>query len=223
MPASYLAGMSNDDVDRALVAARVAAASCMTEFLVSMGEERGQLTRRRWRARLKRWDIDKSHWVHSPGHLYSDRDLAEAVAASISYAEVLRKLGIKQAGGSQAYIARRIRSAGLNTTHFRRQAHNRGKPSPYRAHPELVLRVLPPGSGRIRAPQLRRALVTLGVPEICSDCGCPPIWRDRPLRLIIDHRNGDWLDNRLENLRFLCPNCHAQTPTWCRRTSARPA
>jgi len=214
--------MPSCDEDPAVVAARVAATKNMTEFLVAMGEELDQLTRRRWRARFRRWGIDKSHWVQSPGSSHSNDELAQAVAASISMAEVLRRLGIKQAGGSQAHMARRIRSLGLDTTHFRRQAHNKGKPSPNRAHPELVLRMLPTGSGRIRTPQLRRALIAMGVPETCAECGRDPVWRRKPLRLIIDHRNGDWLDNRLENLRFLCPNCHAQTATWCRKLSARP-
>lgn len=213
--------MTTEIPDRALVIATVAESAHMTEFLSRMGEPLDRLSRRRWRVRLKRWQIDKSHWVNSPGHRYSDRDLAEAVAASISYAEVLRRLGIKQAGGSQAYIARRIRSLGLDTSHFHRQAHNRGKASPNRARPELVLRILPTGSGRIRASQLRRALLAVGVPELCAECRCEPVWLGKPLRLVIDHRNGDWLDNRPENLRFLCPNCHAQTSTWCRKMSAR--
>ena len=194
--------MPGCDENRDLVAARVATAKNMTEFLEAMGQELDQLTRRRWRARFRRWGIDKSHWVQSPGRSHSHDDLAKAVAASLSMAEVLRRLGIKQAGGSQA--------------------HNAGKPSPRRSAPEHVLRVLPPGSFRIRTPQLRRALIAMGVPEICSKCGCEPVWHAKPLRLIIDHINGDWLDNRLENLRFLCPNCHAQTPTWCRPVSTRP-
>jgi hypothetical protein len=207
--------------DRARVAATVAASTHMTEFLTKMGEPLDRLSRRRWRARFSRWQIDKSHWAQSPGRCHSNEELADAVAASTSMAEVLRRLGIKQAGGSQAHISRRIRSAGLSTAHFRRQAHSRGKPSPNRARPEAVLRVLPPGSSRIKTRQLRRALIAMGVPELCSECGCEPVWRGQPLILIIDHRDGDWLDNRLENLRFLCPNCHAQTATWCRKLSAR--
>ena len=213
--------MINNIPDLALVIATAAESTHMTDFLTKMGEDLDRLTRRRWRARFMRWGIDKSHWVQSPGSSHSDEELAQAVAASISMAEVLRRLGIKQAGGSQAHMSRRIRSLGIDTSHFRRQAHNKGKPSLNRAHPELVLRVLPPGSGRIKTPQLRRALIAMGVPELCAECGCEPHWRGKSLRLVIDHRNGDWLDNRLENLRFLCPNCHAQTATWCRKLSAR--
>jgi hypothetical protein len=68
---------------------------------------------------------------------------------------------------------------------------------------------------------IRRALLAVGVPHICAHCGCEPEWRGEPLTLVIDHINGDYTDNRRENLRFLCPNCHSQTSTWCRRTSAR--
>jgi hypothetical protein len=214
--------MFKDATDRRLIKDTVAASSHMTEFLTTLDLELDGVTRRRWRARFRRWGIETSHWVNSSGRRYSDQLLALAVTQSESYAGVLRTLGLRQAGGTQAYIARRIRAAGIDTSHFRRLAHNRGKPSPFRLHPEQVLRILPAGSYRVRAPQLRRALIAVGVPEKCEECSRGTEWRGRPLRLVVDHKNGDWMDNRRENLRFLCPNCHAQTATWCRRLASRP-
>ena len=194
----------------------------MTEFLLSMGLELDRLTRRRWRTRLKRWGISTAHWTRSQGPLYSDAALSAAVAESVTYADVLRRLGAPLAGGSYAHLVRRIRRAGLDTSHFLGQAHRRGQVSPGRRNPADVLTVWPPGSFRPKAPLLRRTLITCGVPERCTECGLEVQWQGRPLRLIVDHINGDWLDNRLENLRFLCPNCHSQTATWCRRPAARP-
>lgn len=47
----------------------------------------------------------------------------------------------------------------------------------------------------------------------CSICGMPPIWENKPLVLILDHINGCNTDDRLENLRWVCPNCNMQLPT----------
>lgn len=52
------------------------------------------------------------------------------------------------------------------------------------------------------------------IPYVCAGCGSGPTWQDKPLTLQLDHIDGDCENNALENLRFLCPNCHTQTPTW---------
>ena len=66
---------------------------------------------------------------------------------------------------------------------------------------------------------LRERLIKEGFLENrCALCGMEPEWQGKSLTLQLDHKNGNKRDSRLENLRLLCPNCHAQTPTWGRKT-----
>lgn len=61
---------------------------------------------------------------------------------------------------------------------------------------------------------LKRRLIAAGLKKHrCEECGLAE-WRGEPLFLSLHHRNGDGLDNRLENLEILCPNCHVQTPNF---------
>jgi hypothetical protein len=193
---------------------------CMTDFLTKVGQPNTPRIRRNMWQRLRAQGIDTSHWDRSPRRWYSDEALARAVASSVSIAATLRTLGVPVTGGQHAHLARRVRQAGIDTTHFLGQAHGRGTRGP-RRDPVQVLVVLPPGSDRPRTETLRNAMHGSGVERRCGVCDCEPWWRGAPLILMIDHINGDWLDNRLENLRFLCPNCHSQTSTWCRRTDSR--
>jgi predicted RNA-binding Zn-ribbon protein involved in translation (DUF1610 family) len=148
---------------------------------------------------------------------YTRELLTEAAANSISIADVLRYLQIPIAGGTHAHISRRLKKFGIDTSHFLGQAHMRNQPSAWRLAPEQVLVVRSPGSARPKPHVLRRALRETGVPYTCAVCGIEAEWNDKPIILHVDHVSGDWLDNRKENLRFLCPNCHSQTPTFLGR------
>lgn len=68
---------------------------------------------------------------------------------------------------------------------------------------------------------LKRRLIKAGLKrDRCEECGIEE-WLGRPLSLQVHHRNGEGLDNRLENIQFLCPNCHSQTENWGGRNRKR--
>jgi predicted restriction endonuclease len=67
---------------------------------------------------------------------------------------------------------------------------------------------------KISRSYLKKKILLKGLLDYhCQFCGIDS-WQDQPLSLHLDHVNGNRFDNRLENLRFLCPNCHSQTPTF---------
>lgn len=133
-------------------------------------------------------------------------EVIEAVRTSRSYAGTLRVLGRALVGTNYQYLRERIKSLNLDTSHWKRGEALREvrftKASPNsRAHVKRVI--------------LRDRLI----PYICAECTLGPEWNGKPLVLRLDHKNGERDDNRLENLRFLCPNCDSQSPTFCGRNN----
>ncbi|MFJ6082967.1 HNH endonuclease [Streptomyces sp. NPDC092369] len=144
-----------------------------------------------------------------------ESELRAAVAESASLAEVLRRLDLPGNGTQRTKVRNWIAEHGISTSHFLGQAHRRGGPA-VNAKRSADLLVQHSGTHRTAAKRLRRALLDVGVAEECARCGIGPEWLGKPMTLEIDHINGDWSDDRRENLRLLCPNCHAVTSTWCR-------
>ncbi|WP_326697722.1 HNH endonuclease [Streptomyces sp. NBC_01754] len=172
------------------------------------------------RRKLDRLEIDTSHFAK--GHnrrspLPGPEELASVVSRSVSLAEVLRRLGHADNGGTRARLKRAVDEHGISTAHFIGQGHTRGAVSPYRKSATEVLRRAEPGSQRIRTALLRRALDDIGAPRECASCGIGEIWQGKRLVLEIDHVNGDRVDNRRENLRYLCPSCHSQTKNFSKQ------
>ena len=70
-------------------------------------------------------------------------------------------------------------------------------------------------SGQSLKDRLLRSNLKKNECEICGTCS----WCDKPLSCQLDHIDGNNTNHRIENLRILCPNCHSQTPTFCKKKS----
>ncbi|WP_327683857.1 HNH endonuclease signature motif containing protein [Streptomyces sp. NBC_00467] len=173
------------------------------------------------RKKLDAFGIDTGHFTGRKGNTprppIPPDDLAPAVAQSHSLAGVLRVLGRPEHSSNRALVQRSAALHGISTAHFVGQAHRRGRPSRARRSAAELLQRCAADAPRTKTALLRRALDEIGVLHVCDECGTGDTWRGKPLVLEIDHINGDRLDNRLENLRYLCPSCHSQTRTFARR------
>jgi hypothetical protein len=149
--------------------------------------------------------------------LYSQEILAHAVASSDSLAGVMKFLGKSVTGSRYNYLSRLVKQYGLDTSHFTYSKAHREQESFKRKAPEdILVMISDPLAKRVEAKYLTRAMMELGVVYECSECGISD-WQGKPLVLDVDHVDGNRFDCRLSNLRFLCPNCHRQTPTFGRQ------
>lgn len=143
--------------------------------------------------------------------------LSEAVKDCFSISAVLSKLGLKLTGGSYHNISGRIKSYGIDISHFTGQGYLKGKSHTWAPKIELE-KVLVKNSSYSRGNLKRRLLKEGMLVKHCYICKGLPEWQGSPLTLELDHINGDPHDNRIENLRLLCPNCHSQTETFSKKT-----
>ncbi|MCX5111703.1 HNH endonuclease [Streptomyces sp. NBC_00378] len=202
--------------ERLVEAAR--GARTLTEALVRLGVDPKSSTRRYVSGRMKRLGVDTSHFERE---VKWTRDILQAaVLASTNMCEVLRHLGLDVVGGHHTHISRRIKACGIDTSHFKMPSR-RGMPWRPRTPEGLLVEQPPARARRIPSDRIKWAMTALGMPERCALCGTESVWRGRPLPLEVDHIDGNWRDNRIENLRLLCPNCHSTTDNYRGRSKGR--
>lgn len=138
--------------------------------------------------------------------------LREAVANSYSIAEVLRALNLKPAGGNYKQIHKYIKEYNLEFNQNKGRGWSKGRTLGPR--PRIPLSEILVENSSYQSARLRQRLIEEKYFEAkCYSCGLTE-WLGQPISLELDHINGINTDNRLENLTILCPNCHAQTPTY---------
>ena len=136
---------------------------------------------------------------------FTKEELEQIVKESHSYRDVIKKVGYTTvSGGNTKTVRSRIEKYGIDTSHF----SNNG--AMIRTEENVFCK------DSTAAQKVLRDWFRKGeyVPYQCDCCGISE-WQGKKLVLQLDHINGDNHDNRLENLRWLCPNCHSQTDTFC--------
>lgn len=152
---------------------------------------------------------------------YTKELLEKLATESFSISEVCRKLGAKRVGGSShRWVRKKLKDYDIDISHFKGQHWSKGLTLKEINHPRALTDedIFVKGS-RITGTKLRKFYIQKNPDYKCAICLLKD-WMGQKITLHIDHINGICNDNREENLRWLCPNCHQQTNTWGNTKSA---
>ena len=139
-------------------------------------------------------------------------EIESAAAKSSSIAGVCRLLKLVPSGGNYRIIHNAIEKYKIDTRHFTGQGWNinlKFKPFEGKKIEEILVE-----NSTYQSYKLKKRLIAEGIKKsVCESCGQSE-WLEQPIPLELHHINGNNSNNRLENLRLLCPNCHALTDSY---------
>ena len=157
--------------------------------------------------------MKKERKKRSPIWLLPDEQFIELIQNSKSYASILKYFGFQNKGSNFETVKQRIKKLNLSTDHFELQNHACNLKITIPLEQILIENSTYTNMWRLKKRLFSTNLLT----EQCSECGIKNSWNGKSLSLTLDHINGISNDNRIENLRILCPNCHSQTETFAGR------
>lgn len=147
---------------------------------------------------------------------YTLEQLKEAVKTSISYRQVLSKIGLAPKGGNYQTLKRAIKHFDLDDSHFLGRGANKGKIFPPKRPIEDYLE----NRQTIQSYKLKNKILREGLlPAICFNCNLDQ-WLGKSIPLELHHIDGNNKNNNLNNLQLLCPNCHALTNNYRAKNSS---
>lgn len=148
---------------------------------------------------------------------YTKDQLENIVINCYSISQVLKKLGLRVAGGNYHTIRTKISEFDIDTNHFLGKGWSANK----KLSPKRPIEDYLDNKYQIKSSKLKARLIKEGLKlYICEICKLSE-WLDKPLTLELDHIDGNHFNNNLKNLRILCPNCHSQTSTFRGRNIPR--
>ncbi len=143
-----------------------------------------------------------------PRSKWTITQLRQVVLVSYSIRDVIKKIGLVPAGGNYVQIRKAISDNKIDISHFTGQGWRKNRKFNFVPRKRLE-EILKQGS-TFQSFKLKRRLISIGLKEPkCEMCGWAECSVDGRIPVELDHINGDRYDNRLENLRILCPNCHS--------------
>ena len=139
---------------------------------------------------------------------WTEQNLFDPVNKSSSIRQVLKFLNLRPTGGNYKQIQKYLYIYRISTSHFTGRLWNKGKKMPFKA--KIPLAKIMTINNNFQSYKLKNRLFKVGLKKpVCDLCGWNQKSEDGRIPVEIDHINGNSKDNRFDNLRILCPNCHS--------------